>query len=251
MITTTPNRKLFDKAKGKSLVVLGLMVLIGISISIIGFLLNTEPGRILPFFLIAFGGGLLATGLGQSITVIYEALFGNIILDTLSTLASTKLLSDATEVHLLRKKFYYYYKSKHDGKYFWRCILLDFSQCTASNYISTHETIKHPVKNHTLTYHYEAAVRGSSLILLYTKSGEEPAKVIFPTFNKHHDDSFECGILFHQNWDDENTISPAVILTEKKYETDIDGIVKDYSIIEKLWYQDFFQKCAGGIPLKA
>lgn len=112
-------------------------------------------------------------------------------------------------------------------------------------------TLRHPGGHKDVHYSYEAGIRGNSLVLLSDRKGEAATKVVFPTFKKDFSDDASCGFTFHENWDREEAVDPAMILSELKYPVDASGRLsdEDSSAIEKEWLENFFQIQARGIPV--
>lgn len=162
-------------------------------------------------FLTSIGGAAIGSTIGSIfIRLGAEDLFIN-IRRMLSTSIKSKFTSEPHSCEQLKRKWYRYKTSMINGNYVWRCSIIDFSGDPSPNSLNTSISYENN-SGKIVTYNVEGGVRGEHFVTFHSPSvGTESVAVeVIPYFN-HSFESIFSGIIFHQNWDGENAISPVII----------------------------------------
>lgn len=239
-----------DKHTFTGLAALVLLAVVGLTVATIGYDLGNGNWGVFRFIVVALGIGFFAGGLSQLIARISEVWFGDKCSEQLRKLVAASFTSKESDLSDIRKPLYLYYKSTYRNHPLWRRVELDFSNSRHPGSVEAHVTLKHPGGKKDVHYTFEAGIRTHTLVILSERKGEASAELVFPTFKKEFSDDCNCGLTFHQNWDQEQTIDPAVIFPFSKYAADASGLLSeaDSVEIEKEWFDNFFVKQGRWIP---
>lgn len=214
------------------LVLLLGLLFFGLAVIIVGIVIPPKMGSCV----IAVGGAVAGASLGAFFARLINKDLDQDIRSILSNTLASKFLSDDAALSVYRRKWHLYYVTQMDDNHFWRHFILDFSKQEAVGKLIAPHSVTGK-NNEVREYTTEGYIRSGRLILFVDPvHGNEPCGIhIFSFFGadflaKHY------GILIHQTWDSNHSISPT-IMSENSLVPDCEGNLEETEAqkLDLLW----------------
>ena len=158
----------------------------------------------------SIGGAIVGAAISAGVGYILTRDIENDIKQIVREGYENSLDLDENIVSKHRKTYYLYHVTSIDGKFVWRCAVLDFCQATAFGKLVTSAIATKDGLSYNYYYKGHIKMNGGRLVLCSTRDNEPPGIYVFPEFG---DDlqQYSSGIASIHTWDGYNSMSQCVI----------------------------------------
>jgi len=180
----------------------------GVVITLASGFVQVDPIKL---FLAGVGGAILGASITGYLLLVKSLDLTELVFETMS---SRQRASNADEDKLtstFRKRYYHYHATVVDGNRCWILAILDFSQAFVPGGLRCQTSFAASAR-HPMDYVIHGTILGKSLVLSdYIDIGPRCTHVeIFPFSGESFAETAH-GFLFHDNWDGQPQVSPALL----------------------------------------